>query len=76
MLALGALLAVVGAAPAGAQDPVVPVSYSDHMVEELKKHGSAVRYTRHPDRYHEPPTDEELIELLDWFLEHRLVSAH
>lgn len=59
----------------GALDTVVPVAESDRMVAELERHGASVRYSRHDDRYHEPPSDGELVELLDWFLEHRLAAA-
>ena len=59
----------------GALDAVVPVSYSDHMVEALERRGATVLYTRYEDRGHQPPTDDELASLLDWFLEHRLVAT-
>ncbi len=59
----------------GVLDPLVPVSFSDQMVEELERQGAdRVRYTRAPDRHHQPPTEAELVELLDWFLEQRLAT--
>lgn len=56
----------------GVLDTVVPVSSSDQMVARLEELGAIeVRYSRAPDRRHQPPTEEELTELLEWFLQHK-----
>lgn len=60
----------------GARDNVVPVAYSDLMVAELEKMDAVeVRYSRNEERGHEPPSEGELLELLDWLLEHRLAES-
>jgi predicted peptidase len=55
----------------GVRDDHVPVRESDDMVAALKKEGAEVEYSRNSERGHSPPTEEEHLELLKWFLKHR-----
>jgi predicted peptidase len=55
----------------GAKDDHVPVRESDEMVEALKKEGAEVKYTRHDERKHSPPTETEHLALFEWLLKHK-----
>jgi predicted peptidase len=54
----------------GAKDTTIPLAEADEMVEEYKKAGAEVKYTRDPEGVHRPPTEEQHLEVLRWFLEH------
>lgn len=55
----------------GDADPVVPVRFTDEMVEALKKVGGEVKYTRYPGVNHDSWTATyDNPELYKWFLEH------
>ncbi|HEX6307043.1 MAG TPA: alpha/beta hydrolase-fold protein [Longimicrobiales bacterium] len=56
----------------GAQDPVVPVSHSDELVERLRACDGHVRYTRYEDAGHDAWTRTYANpELYEWLLRHR-----
>jgi len=54
----------------GAKDTLVSVRESDEIVEAYQKNKAEVKYSRDPEGTHRPPTEEQHLELLQWFLEH------
>jgi predicted peptidase len=54
----------------GAKDLRIAVSGTDAMVEEYEKSGAEVKYSRDPEGVHRPPTEEQHLEVLQWFLGH------
>jgi predicted peptidase len=54
----------------GAKDPRIAVGGADAMVEEYEKSGAEVKYSRDPEGVHRPPTEEQHLEVLQWFLGH------
>jgi predicted peptidase len=54
----------------GARDASVSVTEADEMVEEFRKSGAEVNYTRDPEGGHRPPTEAQHLEVLQWFLKH------
>lgn len=55
----------------GAKDNLVPVKYSEDMVEALKNEGADVKFTIYPDAYHDSWTETYFTpELYEWFLSH------
>ena len=54
----------------GVKDTHVNVSEADNMVDEYIKADDEVIYTRNPDGEHRPPTEEQHLDVLRWFLEH------
>ena len=60
----------------GAKDDVVPLSYSQKMVDAVKRAGGDVKLTVYPDGQHDswkPTYDNQ--EVYDWLLAHRLHST-
>ncbi len=57
----------------GAKDEAVPVSQSEKMVKELKKHGSNVKFTVYPKAGHDSWTETyNNPALYEWLLEQKL----
>ena len=57
----------------GAQDPVVPIKYSDDMFKALEPYGN-IKYTVYPDAEHDSWTETyENMAVYDWLLSHRRV---
>lgn len=57
----------------GAKDNIIPISYSEEMVEALEACGGNVRFTVYPDADHDAWTvTYNNPELYDWFLQHSL----
>ena len=55
----------------GDADPIVPISYSETMVEALQAAGGNVRFTVYPGVDHNSWTAAyNTPELYDWFLSH------
>lgn len=60
----------------GAKDRAVPLAASERMVEALKKHGSAVRFTVYPEAGHDSWTATyNNPELYEWLLQQRREAA-
>lgn len=56
----------------GAKDQVVPVAFSERMVEAIKAAGGNVKFTVYPDAGHDSWTvTYNNPELYNWFLQHR-----
>jgi len=53
----------------GVKDSLVNVRESDEMVEEYKKIGIEVKYSRDPEGMHRPPTEAQHQELFQWLLQ-------
>jgi predicted peptidase len=61
----------------GAKDNVVPIEYSEVMVETLKHCGGDVRFTIYPQAGHDSWTATYANQqLYDWFLEHRRIEVN
>jgi predicted peptidase len=54
----------------GAKDSPVSLKETDEMVEEYKKLGGEVKYSRDPEGGHRPPSEEQHLEVLEWLLKH------
>jgi predicted peptidase len=54
----------------GAKDATVSLAAAEETIEEYRKSGAEVKYSRDPDGGHRPPSDEQHLELLRWFLRH------
>ena len=54
----------------GAKDNRIELKEADEIVEEYKKFGVDVKYTRDPEGGHNPPTIEQHLEVLQWLLTH------
>ena len=56
----------------GAKDDIVPLKWSENMVDALKKAGGNVKFTVYPDAGHDSWTETySNSELYDWFLRNR-----
>lgn len=55
----------------GAKDDLIPLKYSEEMVEALKENGGNVKFTVYPDLGHDSwSITYDNPELYDWFLQH------
>lgn len=54
----------------GAKDSTLSIKDADKLVNELKRLNAEVKYTRDPEGVHRPPTVEQHLEVLKWFLQH------
>jgi len=60
----------------GARDTVVPIAFSDYLIEALRKVNAPVRFTVYPDAEHDSWTRTyDNPELYDWLLSHKRQSS-
>ncbi|MFH1196470.1 MAG: alpha/beta hydrolase-fold protein [bacterium] len=54
----------------GAKDSTLQIDDADKLVEALKQLNAEVKYTRDSEGEHSPPTAEQHLQVLQWFLQH------
>jgi len=56
----------------GAKDNVVPLRETAEMVKALNAERNMIKVSINSERGHSPPSEEEHLELFDWFLRHKI----